>query len=571
MLDSGLKLAGITNLSATIFSRVVAAVLNLMALLNAVAYAEPPNLHDPSLVPSIPDPFLPRVLTVRRYLETNQLKLAEHELLMALAQHPESPSASRLMGSLQAQLGNYRAASEWMQRYLSDQPADSLALTLLASTLEKSGHLGQSTDLFERAEQCAKTFQDFFELSVEADRQGLADIALQAIDKAIPLLTGKAPLNAGQAYLQRARILQSIGRSVDAAKIYRELIRKNNVPARAWFALLDLKTEQLSAPEYQALARALDQASNPHDRALIGFALGKAHEDAANFSAALATFKRANDDAARINSWNAKAFAKHAQQVLDAFAPAPPLKENLADAFGAELIFLVGLPRSGTTLVEQVLSAHPDVEGANELPYLPQIIQQESQRRGTAYPEWVKDMTALDWRRLGDEYLNLTARWRLQRAKSTDKLPENWLYIGAIERMFPGCKIVDCLRDPVETVWSCYKQLFAPGRVNFSYRFEDLRDFWRSYRASMAVWAERLPKQLYAQSYELLVRATETQVPALLDFCGLPFSQMCLQPHLAQRVIRTPSASQVRQPMHAPSVKTQGYGELLDSLRTLFD
>ena len=524
-------------------------------------------------MPPLPDPFLPRVLAVRRYLETNQLKLAEHELLMALAQHPESPSASRLMGSLQAQLGNFRAASEWTQRYLTHQPADSLALTLLASTLEKSGSLGQSTSLFERAEHSAKTFQDFFEISVEADRQGLAEIALRAIDKAIPLLQGKAQLHSGQAYLQRARILQSIGRSSDAAKIYRELIRKNLVAARAWFALMDLKTEQLSEPEYQALARALEQATNAHDRALVGFALGKAHEDAGNFSAALATFKSANDDAARINSWNAEAFRNHTQQVLDAFAPVPgaPQNKSTADAFGSELIFLVGLPRSGTTLVEQVLSAHPDVEGANELPHLPQLIQQESQRRGKAYPAWVRDMTELDWRRLGDEYLNLTARWRLQRPKSTDKLPENWLYIGAIERMFPGCKIIDCLRDPVETVWSCYKQFFAPGRVNFSYRFEDLRDFWLSYRASMNVWEKRLPRQLYAQSYELLVRDSETQVRALLSFCGLAFSQACLQPHLAQRVIRTPSASQVRLPMHAPSVKTQGYGKLLDSLRTLFN
>ena len=518
---------------------------------------------------------------MRRYLETNQLKLAEHELLMALAQHPESPSACRLMGSLQAQLGNFRAASEWTQRYLSAQPADSLALTLLASTLEKSGSLGQSISLFERAELCAKTFQDFFEISVEADRQGLTEIALRTIDKAIRLLAGKTQPHSGQAYLQRARILQAIGRSTDAANIYRELIRKNLVPARAWFALLDLKTEQLSASEYQALARALEQASNPHDRALIGFALGKAHEDAANFSAAFATLKRANDDAARSNSWNAEAFSKHAQQVLEAFAPAPesmpasipavPPNAGSVDTFGSELIFLVGLPRSGTTLVEQVLSAHPDVEGANELPYLPQLIQQESQRRGKAYPEWVMDMSALDWRRLGDQYLSLTARWRLQRPKSTDKLPENWLYIGAIERMFPGCKVIDCLRDPVETVWSCYKQLFAPGRVNFSYRFEDLRDFWRSYRTSMDVWAQRLPKQLYAQSYELLVRDSEVQVRALLDFCGLAFSHTCLQPHLAQRVIRTPSASQVRRPMHAPSLKAQGYGELLDPLRTLFN
>ncbi len=518
-----------------------------------------------------PDPFLPRVSAVRRYLETNQFKLAEHELLMALAQQPQSPSANRLMGNLQAQLGNFRAASEWTERYLAHYPLDSLALTLLACTLEKSGSLEQSSILLERSQRCAKSFQDFFEISVEADRQGLAEIALPAIDRAITLLSGKAQPQSGQAYLQRARILQSIGRSADAAKIYRDLIRKNLVPARAWFALLDLKTEQLSAPEYQALAQALEHTSTPHDRALLGFALGKAHEDAANFPAALATFKRANDDAARTYSWNSGAFTQHAQQVLDAFAPAPAAAQSTADFFGKELIFLVGLPRSGTTLVEQVLSAHPDVEGANELPHLPQLIQQESLRRGKAYPAWVADTTELDWRRLGDEYLSLTARWRSKRPKSTDKLPENWLYTGAIARMFPGCKIIDCLRDPVETVWSCYKQFFAPGRVNFSYRFEDLRDFWRSYRASMDVWAQRLPEQLYAQSYERLVRESEAQVRALLDFCGLAFSQSCLQPHLAQRVIRTPSASQVRLPMHAPSLKTQDYGDLLDSLRALFN
>ncbi len=490
---------------------------------------------------------------------------------MALAQHPQSPSANRLMGSLQAQLGNFRAAAEWTERYLTDYPADSLALTVLASSLEKSGILDQNVDLLKRATLCGINFQDFFELSVEADRQGLAEIALRAIDKAIALLSGKAQLHTGQAYLQRARILQSIGKSTDAAHIYRELIRKNIVSARAWFALLDLKTEKLSTQEYQALTRALGKPSNAHDRALLGFALGKAHEDAGNFSAALATFKCANDDAARINSWNADAFGKHVRQVLHAFAPAQSAPQNLNDLFGSELIFLVGLPRSGTTLVEQVLSAHPDVEGASELPHLPQIIQQESQRRGKAYPAWVDDMSALDWRRLGDEYLSLTTRWRLNRVKSTDKLPENWLYIGAIGRMFPGCKIIDCLRDPVETVWSCYKQLFAPGRVNFSYRFEDLRDYWLAYRASMTVWAARLPKQLYTQSYEQLVTDSEPQVRALLDFCGLAFSDTCLEPHLAQRVIRTPSAAQVRLPMHAPSVKTQGYGELLNSLRTLFD
>jgi tetratricopeptide (TPR) repeat protein len=518
-------------------------------------------------VPSSIDPFSQQAKRIRQYLDNDALQIAEHAIVLALVQHPNSPSAWNLMGRLLAKTGQFQEASNWIKRYLEHSPNDSSTLVLFAQINEKLGSFQPAHALLVRAEQNANTFQQFLDISLEADRQGYAEIALRCVNLATAFPANIAATS--QAHLQRARVLQTLGQSVEAAKIYRDLIRRSYLTARAWFALLDLKTERLTAREYCELIGASRNIVNTQDRTLIYFALGKAHEDASNFADAITAFREANAIAALNNPWNAGASTRHAQNILNAFADVKGL--SLAPEYGAELIFLIGLPRSGTTLVEQVLSAHPDVCAPGELPYLPRIIQQESSRQSKPFPDWVKDMSKKDWQRLADEYLSLTARWRSTHPKSTDKLPENWLYVGVIAQMFPSCKIIDCTRDPVETVWSCYKQLFAPGAVNFSYRFEDLRAFWQSYRSAIEFWMPRIPRQLKEQNYERLVMDTEIQVRALLQFCNLEFSPSCLSPHLAQRTIRTPSAAQVREPMLAPSVKTRAYGSHLDSLRALFD
>ena len=227
----------------------------------------------------------------------------------------------------------------------------------------------------------------------------------------------------------------------------------------------------------------------------------------------------------------------------------------------------MGLPRSGSTLIEQVLAAHPMVEGASELPYLAQVIDAESRRRGKPFPAWISQASAEDWTRLGQHYLQLSARWREQKPIATDKLPDNWQYVGAIRAMLPQARIIDCRRDPLETCWSCYKQLFAPGLATFSHDFDSLAQYWRGCEMLGDLWAGTYTDNVRVQSYETLVESPQTQIRELLAFCSLPFDEACLSFQDATRAIRTPSALQVRQPLRQTSTRAGRYGALLDPLR----
>lgn len=521
----------------------------------------PPSAH----LTTAPDAFAPHAAKILALIASGELKEPEHQITLALAMQPESPSARFAMAKLHASAAQLNASNAILYALIAEQGQKFAFLALLTSNLARLGDAQGALLALTETLSIADSAEQLQELSIEADRQGHSDIALSAVDRALKL---KPQLDSAQ--LQRARVLQSTGAIAEAEVVYRTLIAKNKLRARAWFALMDLKTSRLSNQELQQLTAHYQITQAPEEKMLLAFALGKALEDAGQYPQAFARLIEANRMAQRQNPWNAQGFARTVDAVLAATEQSP--KQSGVEKRGSELLFLVGLPRSGTTLVEQVLAAHPDVCGAGELPHLPQLIADESTRRGKAYPAWLGELTEHDAKRLGDEYLQLSARWRTSHTISTDKLPENWLHIGLISRILPGARIIDCLRDPTETTWSCFKQLFAPQRVPFSYRFEDLGAFWRGYRAAMAGWARitSVQDRIYAQSYERLILDTEAQVRALLDFCGLQFDERCLSPHLAKRNVHTPSAAQVRQPMRAASLKTPGYGELMQPLRQQF-
>jgi hypothetical protein len=262
--------------------------------------------------------------------------------------------------------------------------------------------------------------------------------------------------------------------------------------------------------------------------------------------------------------WDADRFRQQERQADEVF------DDSAAQAtdpqLGRGVVFIVGMPRSGTTLVEQILASHPEVEGAGELPALPNVLTEESTRRRRRYPEWVPDASAHDWQRLGLRYLELTAHFRSRRAYSTDKLPSNWRALGAIRAMLPGAHIVICRRDPLENCWSCFKQYF-PNGWEFTNDIEHLGLFWRAFDHAAAQWSLRAPAQVRQQGYEALTERPEAEIRALLDFCGLPFDSACLRPHESRRSVRTLSAAQVREPMYKHRSVTTSYGALLDPLR----
>ncbi|MEO5735361.1 MAG: sulfotransferase [Rubrivivax sp.] len=483
-------------------------------------------------------------------------------LLLDLARSaPGHAEVLRWRGIRHLQLAEWAPAVDCLQQAAEQRPNDFQLLHLLGQVQDPAGASAAALQSLRSAAQLATAAAEQFSLSTTFDAQGHYDDALAAIDRALQLDPAQPVF-----LLQRSRCHKALGHANEAAADCRTLIARSQLVARAWFALVDLKTVPLSDAELQQLQLLAAQTNLARDdRSFLDFALGKALEDAQQHAAAFAAFNRANRAAAAAEPWNAEHLARMVEDTGAAFAAG---RARVADAEqGREMIFLVGLPRSGTTLVEQVLASHSQVEGASELPYLQQVIDAESQRRGRVFPDWVADATPADWTRLGQHYLQLSARWREHKPICTDKLPENWLLAGAVVSMLPGARIVDCRRDPVETCWSCYKQLFGPGRVGFSYDLDALANYWQAYDKLCRQWAGQFPQQFRVQRYGALVRDADAQIRELLAFCGLDFEPACLRFHTAQRAIRTPSALQVRQPLGRASTPAAGYGALLDPLR----
>lgn len=505
----------------------------------------------------------PQALALRRamaWVAAGDRLMSGQALLELSRAAPDHPEVLRWRGIRHFNQGEWSDAVDCLARAAAARPDDFAVLSQLAASQDQAGDFDAARHSLLSAMRCARGAAQWLALSLECDRQGHYDEALRAVDAVLQLAPDHAV-----ARLQRARCHKALGNAAAAAADCRALMARGELVARAWFSLVDLKTVPLADNELAALEQAAGQpAASPADRVLLDFALGKALEDAGRHAQAYMTFQRANLGAQATLSWDAAASARRVDRVMRAFETTTAAAEPLQ---GAELIFLVGLPRSGTTLVEQVLASHSQVEGASELPYLRAVIDEESRRRGLTFPDWVQAATAADWARMGQHYLRLSARWRMQRPVSTDKLPDNWLLAGAALAMLPGSRVVDCRRDPVETCWSCYKQLFGPNQVGYSYGLDTLAAYWHDYDRLSRFWAARHPAHYVSQHYEALVAEPEAQIRALLDFCGLAFEPACLNFHLAQRAIRTPSALQVRQPLRRVSAPAAAYGALLDPLR----
>jgi hypothetical protein len=334
----------------------------------------------------------------------------------------------------------------------------------------------------------------------------------------------------------------------------------------AWAGLAEIKTIALGADDIEALERLrADPSLSEEERAIAGFALGRGLEDERRYPEAFAAFAAANTVMRRMMPWDAAAHSRYVDAIAAAFdAPSAPPADR---ARGREVVFIVSLPRAGSTLAEQILGAHPDVEGAGELNDLALILQEESARRGEPYPHWIGKATPMDWERLGTDYLERTRRWRNARPVHVDKAVFNWPFVGAIAAMLPGARIVNCRRDPLETGWSCFKQRFVRGQQAFSYDLADIGACWVDYDRMMFFWHARFAGRIYDLVHEDLLASPEPEIRRLLDFCGLPFDARCLRAHRSDRVVRTSSAAQVREPLRKDTARAHHYGALLDPLR----
>lgn len=501
-----------------------------------------------------------QLIAVGEALDAGRVDMAEQQLAQVLTSHPQHPEVLRMQAGIHDLRGRHQLAIRVMRQALALRPRDPLYHNTLGALLGNAGEYEAAIDALRTT--CALTpglALAWYNLGVMLTKCVRNNEAAEALRQAVAIeprhLAARALL---------ADLLRTQGRVDDARAAYRELIERRPAEGDAWWGLADLRTIPFTAVDMEQMRAALlHPDATGHDRIAIGFALAKALDDAGDCAGALAALAQANAIARHRQAWDAQAFSAQVTAIRAAFEPGAAAASA---PLGREVIFIVGLPRSGSTLAEQILATHSTVQGAGELPDLPQVLAEESRRRGKPFPQWVVDMQADDWARLGQRYLERTARWRHERPRFVDKLPNNWIYLGAICAMLPAARIVACRRDPLETCFSCYRQRLDDSN-GYARSFEDLARFWHDFDRSVTRAVALHPGQVYEHGYEALVSQPEAAIRDLLSFCGLPFEAACLRFHENKREVRSPSASQVRQPIRQDTARAPRYGDLLDPLR----
>ncbi|MET0230519.1 MAG: sulfotransferase [Rhodanobacteraceae bacterium] len=498
-----------------------------------------------------------RALAIEWALERGALAEAEAHLEKALSAAPGHPELLRLCGLSELFNGRTENAIALLQKSMGARPGDAVVVANLGTALAQRGDFDAAERAFRRATELDPMFVDaWFNLGRALDLRHDAAGAHDAFAAVLELAPSHVP-----ARILRAEALKTLGRVAEAETVLRAVLRENPSSVAASVALANLKPAR--ADDVEPLARLhRDPALSPAERIDVGFALGQALEATGRFDEAFATVETANAAKRATFGWDSARVSELVDAILDAFANG----DSARDDRGADIVFLVGMPRSGSTLAEQILAAHASVTAGGETGWLTGILQAESVRRGVPCPAWTSAATPDDWTRLGDEYLARVERVRKPGTRFTDKTLTNWQALGAIRRMLPGARVVHCRRDALETAWSCYKHNFASEQF-WSYDVAELAAFFGDCERAMRAWGERFPESIHAHVHEALLADPERETRALLDACGLPFDPACLRFETAEREVRTASAAQVRAPLRTDAGLARRYGALLDGLR----
>jgi tetratricopeptide (TPR) repeat protein len=347
---------------------------------------------------------------------------------------------------------------------------------------------------------------------------------------------------------------KSLGRRAQCEDAYHECLRLDPTFAEAYWSLADLKNYSFSDAELAAM-QGLLAAPAGADRAQLHFAIARALEQRQEYSEAFSHYAAGNALRSKTSPFSIEIFEAKSNRIRACFDPEFFRSRVAAGHPDPAPIFIVGLPRSGSTLVEQILASHSQVEGTMELHNILAMVREldhlDADRDG--YPERARALSADELTALGRRFIAETGALRSGRPRFIDKMPNNFSHAGLIHAILPNAKIVDVRRHPMDACFSTYKQHFAEGQ-SFSYDLEDLGRYYRCYLALMDHWDQVLPGKVFHLQYEQLIRDPEGTIRTLLDYCGLPFEAATLDFHQTARPVRTASSEQVRQPLYASGV-----------------
>jgi tetratricopeptide (TPR) repeat protein len=354
-------------------------------------------------------------------------------------------------------------------------------------------------------------------------------------------------------HLSIAHALKTMGSRDPAVESYRRAASCRPGFGDAYWSLANLKTYRFTDQELAEIrAFQADPSLPPIDRHHLCFALAKALEDRGEFAESFRYYEEGNALKRAQSNYRAELIERNTRQQIEICTPQLFLRLEGAGAPDPDPIFIVGLPRSGSTLLEQILASHSRVEGTQELPNVQQMVGnlrgRDPDPSNPRYPHILADMSRDEFRLLGKQYLAATRVYRSGKPMFIDKMPNNFRHLGLIHLMLPRAKIIDARREPIACCFSNLKQLFAKGQ-EFTYSIEDIARYYRTYLELMRHWDHVMPGRILRVHHEDVVDDVEGNVRRILDFCGLEFEPQCVEFHKTQRSVRTASSEQVRQPI----------------------
>ncbi|MGZ8362526.1 MAG: sulfotransferase [Caulobacteraceae bacterium] len=494
----------------------------------------------------------PRLMEAATALVDNRLAVAERLLRAHLKQHPTDVPAIRMLAETGARLGRYEDAENLLSRALELAPGFTIARHNYASVLYRRNKAVECLEQLDVLLDREPRNPGFLFLKAAA----LGRIAEFPQSIAIYEDVLKAYPDQAKAWMSYGHALKAVGRLDDGIAAYREAIRRMPELGEAYWSLANLKTFRFTRDEIAAMRGQLERGDiSDEDRLHLHYALGKALEDGEAYEESFrhydqgATIRRGQVD------YEPDETSDHVRRSKALFTAAFFAERAGSGDPSSDPIFVVGLPRSGSTLLEQILASHSQVEGTMELPDIIALAKRiggyKTRRVDADYPEGLADLDREALAALGAEYLEST---RIQRKTAKpffiDKMPNNFQHLGLIHLILPNARIIDARRHPLGCCFSNFKQHFARGQT-FSYGLDDIGRYYADYVDLMAHFDAVLPGRIHRVIYERMVADPESEVRALLDYCGLPFEEGCLRFYENDRAVRTASSEQVRQPIYA--------------------
>ena len=518
--------------------------------------------------------FADEIGKARQLSKDGDSKQAEDIYRGILKRDPNHVEAARLLAGIAMEKNRYRDAVVFL-RHAAEIAPDYVRIWVdLSNAYRAWDKVDESLEMAAKVLELApETAESHMIYAAALGILGRQKEAIESYENALKISPNRPVALCGMGHL-----LKTVGDQQRAIDTYRTCMELKPDHAEAYWSLANFKTFQFSDAEISTMYSLLDGDEIPDEsRVQFNNALGLDRESRGDFDTAFSHFQQCNSLRRKSESYDPVENEASFDRNIEIFDKDLLLKHASSGHPDTSPIFVVGLPRSGSTLIEQILASHSLVDGTHELPDLSKIVQgiRRSKSRNNRFPDVVADLTPEGWRKIGQDYIASTQRYRDGGTYFIDKNPNNFMLVGLLRLALPNAKIINARRHPLDSCFGSYKQLFAAGQT-FTYDLVELGEYYLQYSRLMEHLHQIAPDFVLDVHYEQVVGDLETQVRRMLDFCGLPFEDACLKFHETDRAVKTASSEQVRKPIYKSSVNLwRNYethlGDLIEVLKPQLD